>query len=904
MGERHSPATPAESLILSLDEITDDMLATVGGKALNLGVLTRAGLAVPPGFCLGTGAYRRAIRRSGLREFLDSWRPDATAHAMADFAARARERVLAAPVPDDIDAALRAAYLRFGEDAPVAVRSSATAEDLPFASFAGQQDSFLNVVGPDALVDATRRCWASLWTERAVAYRSVHGIDHTGVALAVVVQHMVDARVAGVLFTANPLTGRRKEAVIDASLGLGEAVVSGAVNPDHFVVDTRTGFISQRSMGSKRVVVRSLAGGGTEHVDSDGEGAEWCLDDVQVRELALLGERVEALYGAPQDIEWAIDLDGTPWVTQARAITTLFPVPVHPAGIPGASQGGPPDTRVYFCLSLAQGLTRPVTPLGLSGFRLIASSVARAAGFHIEEPLHGPTPWAEAGQRFFVDVTPVIRSRVGRGIAPRVLDVMEARSALALRRLFGDPRFSITVRARLPLIRRVARIAMHAGAPLMILRAIVRPGSALRAANQVGRRLTRRLQMPEAATARERLDRVERILGEELFPMLPGVLPAPAVGFAMLALARKVLGTAAASEDWQGLLRGPPHNVTTQMDLALWDVARQIRRDAGTTHAFETMPLTELASAYASGNLPGVAQPELSRFLRRYGHRAVAEIDLGMPRWSEDPTHILGVLVNYLRLSGSDRTPAEQFDNAAETAEAIRQRLIATASARGRLRGAIVRMALERTRELVGLRELPKHYLVTGLAFLRGQLALIGTELADAGQLKDDADIFFLDLGEVRQGLDGANLHDVVIERRSAYEHELTRRHIPRILLSDGTELEALQAAGESKDAALRGTPASAGLSRGPARVILDPIGAHLAPGEILIAPSTDPGWTPLFLTAGGLVMEMGGANSHGAVVAREYGIPAVVGVPDATLHLSTGQHITVDGSAGTVTPE
>ena len=305
-----------------------------------------------------------------------------------ELAARARKLVLAAPVPDDIAQAVRRSAT-----GPVAVRSSATAEDLPDASFAGQQDTYLNVVGADAVLDAVRRCWASLWTDRAVAYRAANRIDHRAVRLAVVIQDMVQSQVAGVMFTANPVTGRRHEAVIDASPGLGEAVVSGAVNPDHFVVDTATGRIPERRLGDKRTTIRSLPGGGTERVQTALDGA--CLTDDQIRALAALGARVEALYGAPQDTEWAIDAAGALWLTQARPITTLYPIP----------QAGPRDRdlRVYFCFSLAQGLYRPITPMGLSAFRVVSSSAAELFGAPVADRLAGARQFVEAGGRLFID---------------------------------------------------------------------------------------------------------------------------------------------------------------------------------------------------------------------------------------------------------------------------------------------------------------------------------------------------------------------------------------------------------------------------------------------------------------------------------------------------------------------
>jgi pyruvate,water dikinase len=340
------------------------------------------------------------------------------------------------------------------------------------------------------------------------------------------------------------------------------------------------------------------------------------------------------------------------------------------------------------------------------------------------------------------------------------------------------------------------------------------------------------------------------------------------------------------------------------MDLRLWDLAARVRADPGAAAVLTERPPAELARRFRLGTLPPTAQEELGRFLRRYGHRTVAEIDVGVPRWSDDPTYVLGVLANYLRLDSPDLAPDAQFARGSAQALAMVDRLVAKARRRGPLRARVVGFALDRARQLTGLRELPKYYVVVALAEVRRQLAEVGAELAAAGRLAVPDDVFFVDLAEARAALRGdAEVRHLVEARREAYERELRRRHVPRVLLSDGTEPEALSAPHGAADGALIGTAASAGTVSGRARVVLDPVGARLEPGEILVAPSTDPGWTPLFLTAGGLVMEMGGANSHGAVVAREYGIPAVVGVADATTRITTGQRITVDGAGGTVTP-
>ncbi|WP_214367862.1 PEP/pyruvate-binding domain-containing protein [Pseudonocardia sp. H11422] len=879
------------ALVLDLAGIDAALLPQVGGKAANLGELLGAGFDVPGGFCVTTAAYARVADAAGL---------DAVLAAPGEPAAeRIRERLLATPVPTGIAGAVITAYAGLGRDVPVAVRSSATAEDLPDASFAGQQDTYLNVVGADAVLDAVRRCWASLWTDRAVSYRATTGIDQRGVRLAVVVQRMVEARVAGVAFTADPLTGRRGWTVIDASPGLGEAVVSGAVDPDHVVVDADGGIVERRA-GNKRVEVRSRPGGGTDRLTRDGvdgRSGQLCLNDPQIRELAALGRRVQDHYGAPQDIEWAVDEAGRVRLTQTRPVTTLFPVPEpFRAG------------RVYFCISLAQGLVRPLTPMGIAAFRVVGSVGAHHLfGIPVGDPRTGPPAFATAAGRLFVDITVALRSRAGRALLPRALDVMEARSATVLRSLFDDPAFAVRTTSWWPFARNVARVAARFRIPLRMAQALVSPAAGRRHVDRVGRRLRDVLAAPGERTATQRLDRVEVLL-REIMPIMPTVVPVAGAGFAMLGLARRLAGEDFRADDVHEVLRSLPHNVTMVMDLELWALATGLRADTAAATALREQGSADLAARYHRGELPPVLQGGLAEFLRRHGHRAVAEIDLGLPRWSDDPAYVLGVLANYLRLAveaDPDLAPDAQFARGERAARATVDAVVARVARRSPVRARTVRFALGRVRELAGMRETHKDFLVRVLAGVRSELAAIGAELAERDLLDDAGDAFFLDLVEARAAIGGADLRDLVTRRRAEYDRELRRRQVPRIVLSDGTQPEAVHRDGAGSGCiaagAFVGSPASAGTVTAPARVVLDPVGAHLEPGEILVVPSTDPGWTPLFLTAGGLVMEMGGSNSHGAVVAREYGIPAVVGVPEATLRIVTGQEITVDGAAGTV---
>ncbi|MEU7816502.1 PEP/pyruvate-binding domain-containing protein [Pseudonocardia sp. NPDC049154] len=835
--------------ILDLAAAADPAL--VGGKAASLGRMIRAGFPVPPGSCVTTVAYR-TVADPVVRPLLDA------GAAPADL----REAVRSAPVPAELAAKIRALA-----DGPVAVRSSATAEDLPDASFAGQQDTFLDVEGPEAVLDAVRRCWASLWTDRAVAYRAANGIDDRAVALAVVVQRMVPAAAAGVLFTANPVTGRRGETVIDAAPGLGEAVVSGTVDPEHLVLDA-----------GGRVVERRAGGVGP------------CLSDDRARELAALGRRVAEQHGEPQDLEWAVDGTDRVWLVQARPVTTLYPLPDNPA----------PGLRIYLNVNVAQGVLGPLTSAGQSAFRVMTGALARVWGVAVPDLRAGPPVLFVAGERLLVDVTGALRHPVGRVVIPRLFDVMEARSAAVLRRVLLDPAFAVVPGRRLRFARALVRVLARFRIPPRLGAALLAPGRARRGVEAGIADLRNRLGARPPLPAAARLDRIEATLAGELPTVIARVFPVAGAGFVAFGLAAALLRGRARPGELSTVLRGLPHNVTTEMDLALWTLAGRVAADPP-SRALVTGPVDAARAALEAGTAPPVLADGLGDFLGRYGHRSVAEIDLGVPRWREDPSYLLGVLAGYLR-ADPDRTPDRVFAAAAAEAGRTAEDLAARV---GGLRGRAVRVLLRRARALAGLREMPKFALVTVLDAARTDLLAVGETLAAEGRIAGAGDVVHLTADDCRAGLAGADLRALVATRRAVHDRERRRRHVPRILLSDGTEPEALPDPGAAPavPGELRGTPASAGVAEGTARVVLDPADAHLEPGEILVCPSTDPGWTPLFLTAAGLVMEMGGANSHGAVVAREYGIPAVVGVPGAVARIRTGEQVVVDGTAGRVLP-
>jgi len=852
-------------LIRSLPSLRATDGAIAGGKGANLGELVAAGFPVPDGFVVTTAAYSAAAARADVRP---------------DDPAGSAERLRAVELPTDLTDSLLAAYRELG-GGPVAVRSSATAEDLPGASFAGQQDTFLNVVGEADVLDAVRACWASLWNERAVSYRASQHVDDAGIGIAVVVQQMVDALAAGVLFTADPITGRRRRTVIDATSGLGDVLVSGGVDPDHVVADPRSGRVLDRTVRGERPV----------------------LDDETVIELARFGARIEEHFGAPQDIEFAITHDHEIRIVQSRPITTLYPLP---SGLPDPDV----DLRVFFSGNVFQGYFEPVTPIGMEPFVSLAGTITRAVSRTSSDgkvamdgndrPASADSGLVrEAGMRVYLDVTPILRDPIGREAIERATALGEARSSVVLRQLASDPRLARTSRSRAASAFRILRLLVRSGVPMTVLRT-------LRAPDRMRRRMLAevdagsQLVVPPRATSAERVDLFERWLSVAPPRMAPRVFPLALAGALSYVAVGRLLGERAKPEELQTLTRGLPHNPTTEMDLALWSLATDVRSDPASRAALETRLPADLADSYRSGELPSQLQQDLAAFLDRYGFRAIGEIDLGVPRWREDPTHILGAVANYVRLDDPALAPDAQFARGRREAEAMATAFVGRVSGPRR---RLLRFFLSRVRSLMGLREQPKFELMrTVFSPLRELLRPVGVELAAAGRISTADDVWFLRLVEIRRALAGEDLRSTIADRRALYERERGRRHIPRVLLSDGTDAEIALVPAE--EGTIRGTPASPGVVTGVAHVIRDPHGARLEPGEILVAPSTDPGWTPLFLTAGGLVMEMGGMISHGAVVAREYGIPAVVGVPGAADRITTGQRLRVDGSTGVVTFE
>jgi len=895
MGHRRERPLRVEQPLLPLDA-GQATLENVGGKGLNLSRLLRAGFPVPPGFIVSTAAYDAFVRANRLVEMILNVvqaTPTDDPGALEAASRTIRTRFSSNPLPASLIDALNAAYVDLGQPL-VAVRSSATAEDLPGLSFAGQQDTFLNVVGVEALQRTVIDCWSSLWTARAIGYRARSGIDQENVSLAVIVQEMVPSETSGVLFTANPLTGKRTETVIDATFGLGEALVSGQVEPDHYVVDAFGDRILSRALGRKATVIRGQEGGGTVALQQDAADRQ-ALPDAQILELAQLGRRVAGLFGAPQDIEWA-SVDGRLYLLQSRPITTLYPVP----------EGMLPEPlQVLFSFGAVQGLLEPMTPLGRDMLKGAFAGAARMFGYRFT--LEDQPTLLEAGERLWANISGMLDNRLGRRVALAAMEYVEPGSRQALLGLLRDGELPAPGNLRLRTFLRLLRVLLPAAG--RALRTLLAPDA------QRDRLLGNleawlghvRAEMAAAGSPGQHLALIRRVPDDAFLFVLPQFVPRFGMGMATFnLLTRLAAGLPDDKPDTRALMRGLPHNVTTEMDLTLWQAAQAIRADpASLAHCTQT-DVTALADEYLAGRLPAIAQKSIDDFMNRYGMRGLGEIDLGRLRWHQDPTPLMQAIQSYLRIDDPVLAPDTVFKRGRQVAEAEIERLVEAlrGTRRGWIKARLARWAARRMRALAGLRETPKFAIVRFFALIRQALLADGEMWVAEGVLGHPDDVFFLHQTELEAlaAGDRRDWRSLVHARRQANAREQQRKQIPRLLLSDGRALyEGVTAVDAQEGRVLVGSPVSPGVAEGVVRVVLDPRSTQLLPGEILVCPGTDPSWTPLFLAAGGLVMEVGGMMTHGAVVAREYGIPAVVGVDEATQKLHTGQRVRLDGSSGRV---
>jgi len=857
------------------DEIRKDDIALVGGKGANLGELSHAGLPVPPGFVVNTGAYDAFVEAGGFKDEIVGLASQPNDPAAFSAATEEIQALFArGAIPDEVAAEIRAAYDRLSSASgqAVAVRSSATAEDLSGASFAGQQETYLNVRDAGALMEAVKACWASLWTARAMAYRARQGIDPASVSLAVVVQQMVEAEAAGMLFTADPVSGRRDRTVINATWGLGEAVVGGQVTPDTLVIDKESGRVLSRETADKEVMTVYTEDGTGERPVAEARRRRLVLDDEAAAELARYGARIEDHYDSPQDIEWAL-ADGEFFIVQARPITNLPPPPL------GDALWEPPfPGSAWWRRQVVENLPEPLSPLFdelylREGLELSIDALMTFFGMtylRIEDIMDRP---------IFATVNGYAYLRADYKLRWSTVPAVLRATVDEFRVLFGDETSAYWRERALPSYLAAIELWKAVGladAPDERLLAGVRE-LALEDAHYW---FACALMIGRAKGTDALLDR-----------------------FLTMAAPRRGLTSGM-------FLRGFP-SPTVDAETELEVLAGRVRGSEELRTLVAATPAADLPEELEGTSTGRDWLAAFARYLDRYGHQ-IYNLDFIVPTQVDDP---LPVLLSLKAMVGQPEgdSRARQRGIVAERDARVKE----TARSFDLLRRRLFRLLLGWAQRFGPDREQALFYVGAGWPTLRRMALELGQRLADGGSLRTAEDVFFLETPEIEAAIAAwtgdqsrSELARLARERRELREAR-KRLHPPPVVPPDhklrfgpfDMSVWETQRRNEPAGAVLRGFAVSPGQVTAPASVIRSPADfLQMEPGTILVCSTTTPAWTPLFSQARGLVTDVGGILAHGSIVAREYGIPAVLGTGIATTRIGSGQTILVDGDAGTVT--
>lgn len=875
------------SYVLDFREIDQTKLAVVGGKGLNLGELSRIeGIRVPEGFCVTTEAYKQmAGANRELKALLDqlSGLQACDREIIGTISGKIRQVIEEIPLAGEIEAAVLHHLARYGEEHAYAVRSSATAEDLPEASFAGQQDTYLNIKGREAVLRHISKCWASLFTDRAVIYRIQNGFDHRRVYPAVVVQRMVFPQASGIMFTADPVTSHRKVVSIDAGFGLGEALVSGLVNPDIYKV--RDGKIIDKKISTKNLAVHPTHTGGTQvrAIEPDRQNIQ-VLTDGQILQLEGIGRRMEAYFGRPQDIEWCL-ADDVFYIVQSRPITTLYPVPENDGRM-----------RVYVSIGHQQMMTDAIKPLGMSFFQLLT----------------GKLPMHKAGGRLFWEVTHDLTSPIGRQFLLSTLGKSDPLTKSALTSLMRRKGFM----ASLPRGKRSIGLRTEGLSWAMLVQAF-------RIYRRNDPAVIKELIARNEASVKNLQQRIADVSGDQLFDFIiqdfkqlkdimydPRSAGAITVGLLVADWINKQM------EKWLGekgtadaLSQSVLHNVTSEMGLALLDVADVVRQYPAVMEYFQKASDETFFADLAKLEGGDAVSRSLRAYLKKYGMRCTGEIDITRPRWNEQPTALIPAIISNIK-NFAPNSSIIKFEQGRQEAARKERELLSRLEQLpgGRRKAQKTRRMISILRNFIGYREYPKYAFMQRYWIYKQALLKEAVHLVQRGANREKEDIYYLTFEELREVVRTNRLDYRTINERKEEYRVYEKLSPPRVMTSEGEVLSGEFNTGNIPAGALPGIPVSAGVIEGRARIILKMEDADIEEGDILVTCFTDPSWTPLFVSVkglvtevGGLVTEVGGLMTHSAVIAREYGIPAVVSVERATQLIKDGQRIRVNGTEGYV---
>jgi len=878
MAEKYKKMKNMSSYILGFQEIDKTKLAVVGGKGANLGELSRIeGVQVPEGFCVTTEAYKEIIGNSeefnSLLDQLAILKAD-NRKGIGETSAKIRKAIEEIAIPKGIDNEITRHLEQLGERNAYAVRSSATAEDLPTASFAGQQATYLNITGKKAILKFISKCWASLFTDRAVIYRLQTGFDQRKVYLSVVIQKMIFPHSAGIMFTADPVTSNRKVVYIDAGFGLGEALVSGLVNADNYKV--REGRIIGKKISVKKLAVFASAEGSTkqQEIGLDQQNAQ-TLTDKEIIELARLGREIEAHFGKPQDIEWCL-YEGDFYIVQSRPITTLYPIP----------EANDLENHVYVSVGHQQMMTDAMKPLGLSFFLLTT-----------------PRPMHKAGGRLFVDFAPLLASPDSRETIINTLGQSDP--------LIKDALTTIVEREDFIKSSPDDKKEPSSGKSNKVIST-----SGFRTQIENDPTIVSDLIRNSQTSIEELKQNIQTKSGADLFDFILEHIRQQKKAFSDSQGLRVILAAMDASQwinekmkEWLGeknvadaISQSVPNNITSEMGLALLDVADVIRPFPEVIgylqHLKDENFLDELVK-YDGGQ---EAQDAIHDFLSKYGMRCAGEIDITRTRWSEKPTTLVPMILSNIK-NFEPNASHRKFEQGRREALKKEQELLDRLKQLpdGEEKAEETKRMIDLIRNFSGYREYPKYGIVSRYFVFKQALLREAEQLVQEGVIHEKEDVYYLTFEELREVVRTNKPDYQTISKRKDESKLYEKLTPPRVITSDG-EIIAGEYKRENLPAeAIVGLAVSSGVIEGRARVILKMEDADIEEGDILVTTFTDPSWTPLFISIKGLVTEVGGLMTHGAVIAREYGLPAVVGVENAIKLIKDGQRIRVNGTEGYV---
>ncbi|WHY16872.1 phosphoenolpyruvate synthase [Paenibacillus sp. G2S3] len=864
------------SLVIGFQEVEDTQLLLVGGKGLNLGLLSSIeGIKVPEGFCVTSVGYQQAIEQNEIYQALLDQLSMLTVEdreQIGEISKKIRQLIMEVEIPSDVVTAVTHYLSQLGDEHAYAVRSSATAEDLPHASFAGQQDTYLNIIGQQAILQHISKCWASLFTDRAVIYRIQNGFDHRQVYLSVIVQKMVFPQASGILFTADPMTSNRKLLSINASFGLGEALVSGLVSADCYTVQEEE--IVDKMIANKKLAIYGLKEGGTEsrNIDLDQQKTQ-TLTEQQIIQLARIGREIEAYFGYPQDIEWCLDHD-TFYIVQSRPITTLYPIP----------ETNDQDNHVYVSVGHQQMMTDPMKPLGLSFYLLTT-----------------PAPMRTAGGRLFVDVTAKLSSPVSRTM---VIDALGKSDPLIKDAL-------MTIVAREDFIKSSPDVK---NVPSPSKNNIGLSPADPQAQIEIDPAIVTDL-IKISQTSIEELQRgIQTKTGAELFDfILEDLQELKKILFNPQST--KVFMTAMNASSWinekmyewlgeknaaDTLSQSVPNNITSEMGLALMDLADVIRPYPEVIEYLQHVQDDIFLDGLVKFDGGKETQDAFYDYLSKYGMRCTGEIDISRTRWSEKPTILVPMILSNIK-NFKPNASHRKFEQGRQEALNKEQELLNRLKQLpdGEQKAKETKRMTDLIRNFIGYREYPKYGMISRYFVYKQYLLKEAEQLVQAGVIHEKEDIFYLSFEELHEVVRTNKLDNLIISNRKEDYKLYEKLTPPRVITSDGEIIVGKYKRGNLPAEAIVGLPVSSGVIEGRARVILNIEDAVLEDGDVLVTTFTDPSWTPLFVSIKGLVTEVGGLMTHGAVIAREYGLPAVVGVENATNLIKDGQRIRVHGTEG-----